>query len=290
MLTIEDQNTHSSRLNNAVSRCADIAVGMTGAYPFPLSPSSRDTLLFVENEQYPALGAALIAELRTHLLTVHQGQRVRLNTLLRRRIESARVGALLRDREELIHHLNREPALAELVCTGALEAGADTGAATLILRRRFSREERQRAVVDLNNLIWTLSPAVIVRVLEELRRCGVHSIHGVGDANLPFLADPEVMELLREALDTLTISPGGTPADLIILEDAERNGSIIVSSDMFRDWRRSSPWRRRNIHRLRVPVVSRAGLEDEFSFGEAGVELRAAPPAPPAPSPLPPAP
>lgn len=216
-----------------------------------------------------------LRELRAHLLSVHPGQRVRLNTLLRRPVQSSRVERLLRDREALRAAVGAISSLCAIVCTGCLE-GEDE---SLILRRRFDPEERVRAVIDLNNLLWTVTPEVLQRALLELRRCGVEVLHGIGDANLPFLVSEGVLGMLRETLDTLALAPGGTPADQLILRAAEREKSLILSNDMFREWRRTSSWCRRNIHRLRVPLLHRPHSERGYSFGEAGIELSSPPPA-----------
>ena len=131
-------------------------------------------------------------------------------------------------------------------------------------RRRFSAQERTRAVLDLNNAYWTLAGpravgsnlglrvAVIEPLVAELRRLGVVTLIGVADANLPYLVDRSTE--LEETLDELVIVAGGTPADGEILDRAERHPSLIVSNDRFRDWKRSSRWRKRNIERLRVPI------------------------------------
>ncbi|TVR74753.1 MAG: hypothetical protein EA427_00680 [Spirochaetaceae bacterium] len=92
------------------------------------------------------------------------------------------------------------------------------------------------------------------------------------------MAQEGVLSMLRETLDDLVLAPAGTPADRIILDMAKEEKGFILSNDMFRDWRRRSSWCKRNIHRLRVPLISRADVEEAFSFGEPGVELRSPPP------------
>lgn len=225
-----------------------------------------------------------VTELGVLLSTVHPGQRIRAHTLLRHRVKDPAVADLLRDPSGLAHAVTTVPALSEIACAGA-EAGTDT---VIILRRRFDPWERSRAVVDLNNLFWTIAPETVSAVFRELRRCGVGIITGIGDANLPFVAREGFLEELRTVTDDLLLAPGGTPADGIILERARLDQAIILSNDMFRDWRRTSSWCRRNIHRLRVPVIAarKPGVEPPFSFGPAAIELRNPPisPGPRAPT------
>ena len=152
-------------------------------------------------------------------------------------------------------------------------------------RRRFSAQERTRAIVDLNNSYWTLAGpraveetgvrvAVIEPLVTELRELGVATLIGVADANLRYLVDRSVE--LEGMLDELVVAAGGTPADGEILDRAERRPALIVSNDRFRDWKRGSPWRRRNIERLRVPVGLERGTDGAYRIDLALVadELR----------------
>ena len=214
-----------------------------------------------------------VRELEQLCASVHPGKRIRPVTLLRNRIEFPEVRALLRNFSAFRNAVETMRGLSSLACTGL----PDPDGPPIVLRRRFAPEERRAAVLDLNNLVWSLEESRICLVVEELRRCGVESVQGVGDANLPFLVDPGTLAEIRSVLDGLVLAAGGNPADGIILDEAETRRAMIVSNDMFRDWRRTSAWRRRNIHRLRVPVTL-SGLGDRsFSLGEPGLELRSPP-------------
>lgn len=218
-------------------------------------------------EQPEILPGHVQRELAELLRTVHPGQRVRCNTLLALRISDPLVEAVLRNREWLSsvacdwfgHRV-----IAEAICAEG----------TVILRRRLSQDERSRAVVDLNNLVWTVEPARAVVVLETLRRYGVGHITGVGDANLPYLVSRLHLETLGTACDLVEIAPGGVSADGLILERARDVPSLVVSNDTFRDWRRTAKWCRRVLWRVRVPVARDPSMPEGFSFGDIGVELR----------------
>ncbi len=216
-----------------------------------------------------------IAELESVLRKTHPGKRIRPATLLRYRIVCREAADLLRKPRDLAIAINTTPPLSAVACA---DPEPCDGGTPIILRRRFLGEERRRALLDLNNLVWTLEPEMLITVIGALRQFGVTLLHGVGDANLPYQVDRDVLDKLRSTLDSLEIAPGGTSADGIILDRAEEMGAMIVSNDMFRDWRRTSPWRRRNIHRLRVPVVRDDRESDRFSFGDVAIELRRIPP------------
>jgi hypothetical protein len=154
-------------------------------------------------------------------------------------------------------------------------------------RRRWTREERRGAVVDLSNLLWTFrrratgeAPrlAPVIAAIAWLRHRGLDQLIGVGDANLLHVAvdadDPESVHHLEDALDRLVLAPGGVPADPILLDIARDADLLIVSNDTFREWRRSSTWRRREIWRRRVPLrPHRDDPAGSYDLGEAGWEL-----------------
>ena len=156
------------------------------------------------------------------------------------------------------------------------------------VRRRWSREERRGAVIDLNNLVWSVGSESVRPVLCRLRSLGLGALVGVGDANLPYVWHEATQEALALGLDELHVAPSGTPADTLILALAEDRDLLVVSNDRFRDWRGGRRWRRRHLWRLRLPVhpttvppyphLEKAGSEPWFDFGEAGCELLDAPP------------
>lgn len=144
-------------------------------------------------------------------------------------------------------------------------------------RRRFGEEERERAVLDLSNVAWTIgateagSIGLLVELLGEL---GVERCIGVADANLPHRISD--FDRLHQLLDELLVVDGGTPADPTVLDRAEQEGALIVSNDRFRDWKKSSAWRRRNIERLRCPLSYLLGSDGSpvIDLGLAEDELR----------------
>lgn len=144
-------------------------------------------------------------------------------------------------------------------------------------RRRFAGEERTGAILDLSNLFRTIggTEADALRpFLSYLRKLGILRTVGVADANLPYAIRD--FDLLETLLDELILVGGGEPADPTILDRAEREGALIISNDRFRDWKKSSPWRRRNTERLRCPLTYRAleDGDDRFDLGLAEDELR----------------
>ncbi|WP_143559183.1 hypothetical protein [Alkalispirochaeta americana] len=202
--------------------------------------------------------------------TVQPGQRVRTSRLLQNRISCGKVRDILRTPGALVRAVKDSPGLSRLACTGVLPG---LPRQELCLRRRFSPRERRGAVVDLNNLLWTLDYATLLRVLETLQAFGVHNLALVADATIYGLISREELASLADRVQEVEVVPSGTPADLRILERAEAGPALIVSSDMFRDWRKSSSWRRRTIWRLRVSLQRNPDAWRGFSFGDSEVEL-----------------
>lgn len=226
-----------------------------------------------------------LAALRRLICMVHPGQRLRLNTL---RVLAARSG---------LH--NVEQALASPAAfVEVIERSAELGCLVVRdaqgawWRRRWTAAERGSVVVDLSNVLWTcrsrdpvsgdssdappgrvLRASSAVPVLHRLAALGLGPIHLVADHSLPsMLRDPAGLADLQKVADSLTVAPPGTPADPLLFELAREHPCLILSNDRFRDWRRSSSWHRRTLHRIRIPFVA------PDSFGEAEAELLNPPP------------
>lgn len=214
---------------------------------------------------------ALIGLLRL----IHPGQRIRPATL---KVLAARSGCVppppeLSDPQAFSRTLAVQPALRCLVLRDA-----DGG----WWRRRWNASERRGVVIDLNNVLWTCRPtsagsalvaSAAFPALRRLARLGVRPLGMVADHSL-YAALEEGSDLA--ALETLggplQVAPAGTPADPILLAMAQRLGCLVLSNDRFRDWRGESAWHRRNLHRLRLPLIAPDG------FGEAEAELGDPPP------------
>ena len=213
--------------------------------------------------------------------SVPPGQRITLNNL---RI-ALRRGAVGRPSPELEEALADPARLRDTVLADDRLRCLAFAMPDGLGRRRWTGEERRRAILDVNNLVWTLrhrdagAPARLApveKVVLRLRSLGCREIVAVADANLSHLVrdDPA---LLKSWCDRVEVAPGGTPADVILLEIARDAGGLVVSNDRFRDWRRASQWHRRSLWRLRMPVKAAAGAAS-FHFGEAEAELRDSPP------------
>ncbi len=131
--------------------------------------------------------------------------------------------------------------------------------------RRLSAREREAAVLDVSNLLWTFSrPSIGIPpdmerlhpVVRALRAAGVRTIVGVADANVTSLLGEGGLDTVAEGLfDRFEVVQTGTPADTRILEIARRAPAFVVSNDRFREWKRRDRWVKRNIHRLLMTAV-----------------------------------
>lgn len=207
----------------------------------------------------------MIDDLVRRIEATGPGKRVRLATIRRGMKDPPRE---LFDPELFSRAVTDEPALRTLLYRDRHGAW---------WRRRFLGEERRRAVLDLSNLFWTIGGTeaeALAPLLEYLGDLGIVRTIGVADANLPYSV--RNFDGLRHVLDELVPVSGGEPADPTILDRAERERALIISNDRFRDWKKSSRWRRRNIERLRCPLTYRAENcgPARFDLGRAADELR----------------
>lgn len=126
------------------------------------------------------------------------------------------------------------------------------------------------AILDVNNLVWTLSRpsiglphrlAALQPVIAQLRARGIEEVVAVADANIAYLvadvngnASGDVPEVLRGSIDRFIVVATGEPADRTILDLARELDAWIVSNDHFREWKKRDKWVKRNAWKRRVTV------------------------------------
>ncbi len=120
------------------------------------------------------------------------------------------------------------------------------------LRRSSGKPHgRARAILmDGSNVMhWAGDPrlAVVKRAVDDLLAEGL-SPTVYFDANVgyklygTFCSAAELARTLRLRRAQVVVAPGGTTADELILERAQRGGLQVVSNDRFRDWAVRYPW------------------------------------------------
>jgi hypothetical protein len=142
--------------------------------------------------------------------------------------------------------------------------------------------ERHVAVIDGNNVAYEEpsrrgNPKLgnIRRMRDALEACGYRPLTIV-DATLRHeIDDCEAMEKLLEDGE-IRQAPAGTPADFFVLETAEHEGGIVVSNDIYRQWRKEHPW----IAHRRVPFMIVDGHVEPY-FGNLEPGFRPERPAEP---------
>lgn len=119
-------------------------------------------------------------------------------------------------------------------------------------KREAPAQDKGRPIlVDGSNVMhWDddAGPSLVVlgRALTSLRDSGYRPIVYF-DANVGYkienrhLGEAELARRLRMAPAQIVLSPGGTPADPLLLDHAVRDGLQVVTNDRFRDWREQFP-------------------------------------------------
>jgi hypothetical protein len=150
-----------------------------------------------------------------------------------------------------------------------------------IIRRYFSDEEKQTAVIDISNVVLHRNHGsderiadvdLVVKLVSQLKKLNFQKLVGIADATIKRDVGDDGVRLLRNLLDQFQIVKPVEPADLYILEYAEKYPSVIVSNDQFTEWcREQHPWRVENVPRLSLTFE----IEEDgrVYFGEKEMEL-----------------
>ena len=177
------------------------------------------------------------------------------NRLLASGIPEATVAALF-DPKRLSRLLREHPGLARLVYWNRISE--------TYTRYRFEDVNLNVAIVDGSNVAWNggvrskaAQPALSNVEAVVSRLYGSYEFPEVDvlfDANILFdVYDPERIGELPCGVE---YTPPGQPADSRILEQARHRECLIISNDVFRDYRRKTPVR---VRRRRIGVRVREG-------------------------------
>ncbi|MEY8837837.1 hypothetical protein AB9K41_02225 [Cribrihabitans sp. XS_ASV171] len=123
--------------------------------------------------------------------------------------------------------------------------------ATILLLRRKLLKRPNWVVVDGSNVLYwadeTPALASVRMVVDKLVLDGFEPLLWF-DANVGYLIAGRYMspdhlaKALRYPARRIAVAPKGTPADPLLIRDAERLKARIVTNDLFRDWRESHPF------------------------------------------------
>lgn len=156
--------------------------------------------------------------------------------------------------------LEDQPRLEELLHSPTLQKVIYQRDDNLWARRRLHRGERDRAIVDVNNVVWTLgsgAPTVasVEIVINHLRERGVAQLIGIADANLRHtVRDRDRIQRITDAFDRFECAESGTTADQRIIVVARETPCIIVTNDNYREYRKRDSWSRANLWRILTPI------------------------------------
>ena len=117
------------------------------------------------------------------------------------------------------------------------------------------------AVVDASNVVMFGQKVGkkgrvenLLVVLQALKERGFE-VYAIADASLRHKVDkPDVLErLINKGI--VIQAPAGTPADYFILSVAEEEYAIVVSNDVFKEWRPLFPWVRDKYRVVKYIIV-----------------------------------
>ncbi len=137
------------------------------------------------------------------------------------------------------------------IITLPLLAGAvGTVLAVVLLARHWHRKRIEWVVIDGSNVLYWENdkPALhsVKLVIEKLVSDGFEPIVWF-DANIGYLVSGRYMnptnlsKALRYPARRISVAPKRTPADPLLITDAEQLNARIVTNDRFRDWEEHFP-------------------------------------------------
>ncbi|MGE0638334.1 MAG: hypothetical protein AB7P01_17955 [Bacteroidia bacterium] len=95
----------------------------------------------------------------------------------------------------------------------------------------------------------------VIRLVRELKRKGFTDISVIADASLRHrIEDKENLNELKKIAD-YSESPAETPADIFILNYIKHHHCLLISNDLFREWKKLDPWIALNIDYYRFTFM-----------------------------------
>lgn len=104
------------------------------------------------------------------------------------------------------------------------------------------------------------------RMMDDLKRRGFKDIMIIVDASLKHrIDDPVALDEFAESVKYYEV-PSGTSADVFVIAYVKRHNCLMVSNDLFREWKASDPWIADNIdyYRLTFKITDKQVILPEF--------------------------
>lgn len=97
--------------------------------------------------------------------------------------------------------------------------------------------------------------ANIINMVHELKRRGFNDIAVIADASLRHrLEDKNKLNELKKITEYME-APAETPADIFILQYVKQEHCLLVSNDLFREWKLTDPWVALNLDYYRIAFM-----------------------------------
>ncbi|MBI1286034.1 MAG: hypothetical protein GC178_00485 [Flavobacteriales bacterium] len=104
------------------------------------------------------------------------------------------------------------------------------------------------------------------RMMDDLKRRGFKDIMVIVDASLRHrIDDPVALDAFADSVDYFEV-PSGTSADVFVIAHVKRNNCLMVSNDLFWEWKAMDPWIEDNIdfYRLSFRITDKKVILPEF--------------------------
>ncbi len=104
------------------------------------------------------------------------------------------------------------------------------------------------------------------RMVDDLKRRGFHDIKVIVDASLKHkIDDKTALDAFADSVDYFE-SPPATSADLFVINHVKQHNCLLISNDLFREWKSLDPWIGDNIdfYRLTFNITDKKVILPEF--------------------------
>mgnify|MGYP002633763240 CR=1 FL=1 len=169
----------------------------------------------------------------------------------------------LRDRKALLNFLRKNQ---DIKCFGSYHHDREVYVTRAVEERHVVLDGSNVAHNSHNNHCPKPKVKNLQRMIDELTKRGFKDIKVIVDASLKHkIDDHAALETFADSVDYFE-SPPHTSADMFVINHVKRHNCLLISNDLFREWKLLDPWIADNIdyYRLTFQITKKKVILPEF--------------------------
>lgn len=169
----------------------------------------------------------------------------------------------LRDRSVLLEFLRKNQ---DIKCFGSYRHDREVFITRAVEERHVVLDGSNVAHNSRGNHYSVPKVENLQRMIDELTKRGFKDIKVIVDASLKHkIDDRDALEAFAETIDYFE-SPPNTSADIFVINHVKRHNCLLISNDLFREWKAIDPWIGDNIdyYRLTFNITDKKVILPEF--------------------------